>query len=214
MLNKVGGQGTFQRKTSWSSHLIWTGFQVHGRNSRVIPEFLNPKCRIRDFPGGPVVKTLLSLQGAWVLSVTGELRSHAPIWHSQKKKTKTKPKQQQQKEHNRKKKSQSIELKIMIKELGRSWEVSYELRLCNLPSQQLSWVSCIILAPLKEVSAFLSPIYSSPGRGLCLDSWSVSPARWVLRDQVTHFIITETETSGRWNLRQINSGKPVLWGKK
>ena len=52
------------------------------------------------------------------------------------------------------------------------------------------------------------------GIDLCLDSWSVSPPRWVLRDQVTHFIITETETNGRWNLCQINSGKPVSWGKK
>ena len=80
MLNEVGGEVTFQRKTSWSIHLIWTGFQVHGRNSRVT-EFLNPKCRIRDFPYGPVAKTLLSLQGAWVQSLTGEPRSH--VLHSQ-----------------------------------------------------------------------------------------------------------------------------------
>ena len=31
---------------------------------------------IEDFPGGPVVKTLLPLQGTWVRSLVGEQRSH------------------------------------------------------------------------------------------------------------------------------------------
>ena len=30
----------------------------------------------RDFPGTPVVGTLLPLQGVWVQSLVGELRSH------------------------------------------------------------------------------------------------------------------------------------------
>ena len=30
----------------------------------------------RDFPGSPVAKTLLSLQGAWVRSLVRELRAH------------------------------------------------------------------------------------------------------------------------------------------
>ena len=30
----------------------------------------------RDFPGGPSVKTLLPLQGVWILSLVGELRGH------------------------------------------------------------------------------------------------------------------------------------------
>lgn len=38
--------------------------------------------------------------------------------------------------------------------MGRSWEVNYELRLCNLPSQPLSWVSCIILAPSQKCLCF------------------------------------------------------------
>ena len=32
----------------------------------------------RDFPGGPVAKTVLSVQGAWVPSLVGELRSYMP----------------------------------------------------------------------------------------------------------------------------------------
>ena len=31
-----------------------------------------------DFPGSPVVRTLLSLLKAWVRSLVGELRSHKP----------------------------------------------------------------------------------------------------------------------------------------
>ena len=38
----------------------------------------------RDFPDGPVVKTLLPMQRVWVQSLVGELR-HAPTMpHSQK----------------------------------------------------------------------------------------------------------------------------------
>ena len=31
-----------------------------------------------DFPGGPVVDCMLPMQGAWVRSLVGELRSHMP----------------------------------------------------------------------------------------------------------------------------------------
>ena len=78
--------------------------------------------------------------------------------------------------------------------------------------------SAIIMSVLHHFGTLskMSLLFSHQFTGidLCLDSWSVSPPRWVLRDQVTHFIITETETNGRWNLCQINSGKPVSWGKK
>ena len=36
------------------------------------------KRRCRDFPGSPVGKTLLPVQGAWVRSLAGELRSRMP----------------------------------------------------------------------------------------------------------------------------------------
>ena len=39
-----------------------------------------------DFPDGPVVKTLLPLQGAWVQSLDRELRSHKPHGMAKKKK--------------------------------------------------------------------------------------------------------------------------------
>ena len=45
----------------------------------------------RNFPGGPVVKTLLPLQGVWVRSLVGELRSrmlHGAAWPKVKKKKK------------------------------------------------------------------------------------------------------------------------------
>ena len=44
------------------------------------------EARQRDFPGGPVVKTLLPLQGARVPSLVGELRS--PMARPKKKKKK------------------------------------------------------------------------------------------------------------------------------
>ena len=44
----------------------------------------------RDFPGGPVVKTALPTQRAWVQSLVGELRSHKPHCAAQKKKKKKK----------------------------------------------------------------------------------------------------------------------------
>ena len=34
--------------------------------------------RPRDFPGGPMVDSVLPLQGAWVQSLVRELRSHIP----------------------------------------------------------------------------------------------------------------------------------------
>ena len=40
--------------------------------SEVIKEIL------RGVPGGPMVKTLLPMQRAWVQSLVGELRSHMP----------------------------------------------------------------------------------------------------------------------------------------
>ena len=33
----------------------------------------------KDFPDGPVVRTSLPLQGAWVQSLVRELRSHRPL---------------------------------------------------------------------------------------------------------------------------------------
>ena len=39
-----------------------------------------------DFPGGPVVKTLLSMQRTWVQSLVGELRSHMQCGAAKKKK--------------------------------------------------------------------------------------------------------------------------------
>ena len=39
-----------------------------------------------DFPGGPAVKTVLPLQGTWVQSLVGELRSHMPRSTAKKKK--------------------------------------------------------------------------------------------------------------------------------
>ena len=41
-----------------------------------------------NFPGGPVVKTVLPMQGAWVQSLVRELRSH--MLHSTAKKKKLK----------------------------------------------------------------------------------------------------------------------------
>ena len=37
-----------------------------------------------DFPGGPVVKTVLPSQGAWVGSLFRELQSCMPAYHGQK----------------------------------------------------------------------------------------------------------------------------------
>ena len=42
----------------------------------------------RDFPGAPVVKTVLPMQGVWVRSLVRELRSHMP--HGKKQNTKQK----------------------------------------------------------------------------------------------------------------------------
>ena len=44
-----------------------------------------------DFPGGLVVKTLLSMQEAQVQSWVREQRSHNTAWHSKKKKKKKNP---------------------------------------------------------------------------------------------------------------------------
>jgi len=41
---------------------------------------------VEGIPGGPVVRTPLSLPRAWVLSLVGELRSHMPQGMAQKKK--------------------------------------------------------------------------------------------------------------------------------
>ena len=41
-----------------------------------------------DFPGGPMVKTLLSMQRTWVQSLVGELRSHMQCGAAKKKKKK------------------------------------------------------------------------------------------------------------------------------
>ena len=49
----------------------------------------NLRRKVRDFPGGPVVKTLPSMQGVQIQSLVGELRSYMP-WGQ---KTKTKQKQ-------------------------------------------------------------------------------------------------------------------------
>ena len=46
---------------------------------------------MRDFPGGPVVKTQLPLQGSWVSSLVRELKSY--ILHSAAKKKKEKRKE-------------------------------------------------------------------------------------------------------------------------
>ena len=43
-------------------------------------------CKCRDFPGGPVVKTVLPLRGAQVPSLVGEPRSHIPVGAAAKKK--------------------------------------------------------------------------------------------------------------------------------
>ena len=37
------------------------------------------KTEIREFPGGPVVDSVLPMQGAWVRSPVGELRFHMPV---------------------------------------------------------------------------------------------------------------------------------------
>ena len=146
MLTKVEGRVTFQRKTLWSIHLIWTGFQVHGRNSRVT-EFLNPKCRIRDFPYGPVVKTLLSLQGAWVLSLTGELRSHVPIWHSQK----TKKQKQNPNSNNKRNITETKIPKYRIKDNNQ--RIGQELR-SQLWTETLQFAeSAIIMSVLHHFGA-------------------------------------------------------------
>lgn len=60
-----------------------------------------------------------------------------------------------------------------------------------------------------DLSALLLPIYPLPGRDLCLESWSLSQRKWVLRDQATYFTIAEIETSGGWNLPEISNGEPV-----
>ena len=41
---------------------------------------------MEGIPGGPVVRTPLSLPKAWVLSLVGELRSHMPRGMAKKKK--------------------------------------------------------------------------------------------------------------------------------
>ena len=43
-----------------------------------------------DLPGGPVVKTALPVQGVWVQSLAGELKSHIPHSAAKKKKKKDK----------------------------------------------------------------------------------------------------------------------------
>jgi len=43
----------------------------------------------KDFPGSPVVKTLLPLQGAWVQSLVQELRSCVPHGMAKNKQTTT-----------------------------------------------------------------------------------------------------------------------------
>ena len=43
-------------------------------------------CQCRDFPGGPVAKNVLPLQGAQVRSLVGEPRSHIPVGAAKKKK--------------------------------------------------------------------------------------------------------------------------------
>ena len=52
----------------WSSHLL-----SHSRTPD--PQ---KKCE-KDFPGGPVVKTFLSIQGVWVWSLAEELRSRVCV---------------------------------------------------------------------------------------------------------------------------------------
>ena len=39
-----------------------------------------------DFPGSPVVDSVLPLQGAWVQSLAGELKAHMPHGMAKKKK--------------------------------------------------------------------------------------------------------------------------------
>ena len=39
----------------------------------------------KEFPGGPVVRTLLSLPGVWVQSRVRELRSHKPLGTTKRK---------------------------------------------------------------------------------------------------------------------------------
>ena len=48
--------------------------------------FFIPERRLHwDFPSGPVVKTVLPLQGAWVQSLVQELRFHKPHGVAKKK---------------------------------------------------------------------------------------------------------------------------------
>ena len=39
---------------------------------------------LQEFPGGPVVRTLLSLPGAWVQPLVRELKSHEPCGQQKK----------------------------------------------------------------------------------------------------------------------------------
>ena len=60
--------GFFTTSTTWEVHLSKTG---NGKN--------NNKEMVRDFLGGPVVKTSLSNAWVWVQSLVGKLRSPMPL---------------------------------------------------------------------------------------------------------------------------------------
>ena len=77
--------------------ISWHGLQDGLFCAKPVPLPQNPWCPsnseqdwiYRDFPGGPVVKTLHSLEGAWVQSPLRELRSHMLHSLAKKKKEKT-----------------------------------------------------------------------------------------------------------------------------
>ena len=54
--------------------LFWTLWTVAHQASLSV-EFSGPEYRSGDFPGGPVAKTLLPMQGAWIQSLIRELDS-------------------------------------------------------------------------------------------------------------------------------------------
>ena len=57
------------------------------------------KTEPRDFPGSPVVDSVIPVQRPWVLSLIRELRSH--MLHGQKNKTEKKKKERKKKRNDR-----------------------------------------------------------------------------------------------------------------
>ena len=54
------------------------GFHISVNGISILPDIQTKNLGFLDFPGCPVVKTLLPMQGIWVWALVGELRSCMP----------------------------------------------------------------------------------------------------------------------------------------